>query len=223
MTICFSDRETMISYDQSLSYVFFMMKKVMYAAFRAGSSVRNADDAGSFSSDAGAKAEKYLSDFGDAMMRLAYSYVHNMYDAEDILQEALIKTLLADPSFKSEAHIKNYLMKVTANLSKNLLKKNKNRLRRADELQQELVMAQQDIGEGSLYDLWQAVKKLPVPQREAVHLFYEEGCSTKEIASILGRKEPTVRSDLRRARKKLKKLLEDGGMKGPDIPEGTDK
>ena len=42
---------------------------------------------------------------------------------------------------------------------------------------------------------------------DAVHLFYYEGYSTAQIASIVGRPEVTVRSDLRRARIKLKDML----------------
>ena len=58
------------------------------------------------------------------------------------------------------------------------------------------------------------MKQLPVKYRDAVHLFYYEGYSTAQIASIVGRPEVTVRSDLRRARIKLKDMLgEDAAMK----------
>lgn len=57
--------------------------------------------------------------------------------------------------------------------------------------------------------VWEAVKELPESQREAIHLFYEEGYQTAEIADILRRKEATVRSDLKRAREKLKVILKE--------------
>ena len=50
---------------------------------------------------------------------------------------------------------------------------------------------------------------LPVTYREVIHLYYEEGYATAEIAKLLGRKEAMVRSDLRRAREKLKELLQE--------------
>ena len=53
------------------------------------------------------------------------------------------------------------------------------------------------------------MKALPENYREAVHLFYHEGYSTKEIASILRRNESTVRSDLKRGREKLKIMLKE--------------
>ena len=58
--------------------------------------------------------------------------------------------------------------------------------------------------------MWEAVKTLSTPQREAIHLFYYEGYATAEIAAILGRREATVRSDLQRGREKLKELLKEG-------------
>lgn len=58
------------------------------------------------------------------------------------------------------------------------------------------------------------VRALPVPYREAIHLFYYEGYSTAQIAQILDQKESTVRSRLKRGREKLKPLLEEVGALG---------
>lgn len=74
-----------------------------------------------------------------------------------------------------------------------------------------------DLGRQEREDLsyvWDAVKALPVPYREAIHLFYYEGYSTAQIAQILDQKESTVRSRLKRGREKLKPLLEEVGALG---------
>mgnify|MGYP002511619490 CR=1 FL=1 len=55
----------------------------------------------------------------------------------------------------------------------------------------------------------EAVKALPAHQREAVHLFYHEGYTAAEIGAMLGRREATVRSDLRRGRARLKEILKE--------------
>ena len=57
--------------------------------------------------------------------------------------------------------------------------------------------------------VWEAVKAHKPAQREAIHLFYQEGYSTKEIADILGRNESSVRSDLKRGREALKTILKE--------------
>ena len=47
----------------------------------------------------------------------------------------------------------------------------------------------------------------PKHKQACIHLFYYEGYPTRDVARMLGRKESTIRSDLRRGREKLKKLL----------------
>lgn len=146
-------------------------------------------------------ARKYLERYGNAMLRLAYSYVHNYADAEEIMQDAIMKVILAKPEFEEEPKEKAYLMTTVANLSKNRIQYNK--IRETDELSEELA-AKEDK---DLSFVWEAVKELPEKFREVVHLFYQEGYATAEIAKILGRRETTVRSDLSRARTMLKQVL----------------
>ena len=140
---------------------------------------------------------------GDRILRVAYSYLHNMEDAEDILQDTLIKYMQSSPDFNGPEHEKAWLITVASNLSKNKIKYNK--VREADELSEELVGRE----EQDLAFVWEAVKQLPVKYREVVHLFYQEGYSTGEISKILDRKEATVRSDLLRARTQLKNILKE--------------
>ena len=54
-----------------------------------------------------------------------------------------------------------------------------------------------------------SVKSLSPNYRAVVHLYYYEGYSTKEVAKILLRNESSVRSDLKRAREKLKRILKE--------------
>ena len=65
-------------------------------------------------------AGRMLDQYGDSILRLSYSYLHNMSDAEDVVQETLIKYMKTGPSFESEAHEKAWLLRVAANISKNL-------------------------------------------------------------------------------------------------------
>lgn len=148
-------------------------------------------------------AAEALDTYGNAILRCAYSYLHNMADAEEILQDTLLKMLTAAPDFESEAHKKAWLLRVAANLSKNRIEYNA--LRDCDELDDSLAAE----GREDLSFVWEAVKALPTQYREVIHLHYYEGYSTEEIAKILGRNPSTVRSDLRRGREKLKSLLKE--------------
>ena len=150
-----------------------------------------------------AQAERLLEQYGNSVLRLAYSYLHNMADAEEILQESLIQFLKTAPRLENERHEKAWLLRVARNLSKNRIAYN--RLRRADELDEALAAEERE----DLSFVWEAVKGLPVRDREVIHLFYYEGFSTGEIAQILGQKEATVRSRLMRGRGKLREVLKE--------------
>ena len=150
------------------------------------------------------RAAVLMDKYGNIILRVAYSYLHNMEDAEDILQDTLIQFLRNNPTFANDSHEKAWLITVASNLSKNKILYLKRR--QSDELSEELVA---DKDKEDLSYVWEAVKALPDKYREVVHLFYQEGYSTKEIAEILSRNESTDRSDLKRGRDKLKKILKE--------------
>ena len=149
------------------------------------------------------QAERMLSEYGNAVLRLAYSYLHNTADAEEILQDTLVRFLRTAPTLNTKEHEKAWLLHVAANLSKNRIKYNA--IRQTDELMDELVAENRE----DLSFVWEAVKALPDKYREVVHLFYHEGYQTAQIAQILGMKETTVRSNLSRGREKLKTVLKE--------------
>lgn len=149
------------------------------------------------------RAAHILDTYGDAILRYAYSYLHNQSDAEEALQDTLIQFLKTQPVFEGNEHEKAWLLRVAGNLCKNRLKYNS--LRQTDELREELIAEQRE----DLSFIWDAVQALPIQYREVIHLFYREGYSTREISQILGRKEATIRSDLSRGRGKLKELLKE--------------
>ncbi len=150
------------------------------------------------------KAAILMDKYGNSILRIGYVYLHNMSDAEDILQDTLIKYIESAPEFESDQHEKAWLLRVAINLSKNKIKYNK--IRETDELMEEL---EGDTFSNELSFVWDAVKELPEKYRDAIHLYYQEGYSTKEIAAILDRKEASVRSDLLRGREKLKNILKE--------------
>lgn len=149
------------------------------------------------------QAERMLQDYGNAVLRLAYSYLHNMADAEEVLQDALVQFLKAAPKLDTKEHEKAWLLHVAANLAKNRIKYNA--VRQANALMEELAAEQRE----DLSFVWEAVRALPDKYREIVHLFYHEGYQTAQIAKILDMKESTVRSNLARGREKLKTVLKE--------------
>ena len=143
--------------------------------------------------------------YGDDLYRIAFSWCKNRPDAEDIVQGAFIKYLRTDKSFESDAHVRNWLIRVVINDCKKLMISPwRTRCEPLEEYAQRLYADEPSDGE-----LFLAVMSLPQKERVAVHLYYYEGYSVREIGRLLRVNESTIQSRLASARKKLKSKLKE--------------
>ena len=127
----------------------------------------------------------------------------NVSDAEDLYQEVFLRYLTKAPAFASEEHRKAWLLRVAVNCANRF---HTSLWRKRTEPLSEALAVSAPEGE----DLWEELRRLPETDRTILHLYYYEDLTTEEIAQLLGRKPATVRSQLARARNKLKILLEEG-------------
>ena len=109
------------------------------------------------------RAEKFMKKYGNQVLRMAYSYVHNMDEAEDVLQETLIKILEVKLESDNEEYIKAYFLRTASNIAKNHISANKRH--ETDELNEELVAEEKT----DLSFVWEAVKSLPVLSQNICH------------------------------------------------------
>ena len=136
----------------------------------------------------------------DTVWRICYSFMKNRADTEDMVQEAFLRAYFWDKHFRSEEHEKAWLIVTASNLCKDALKR---AWRRDEPLEDHLELA----ASGREAQVLEAVLALPERYKTAVYLYYYEGYSLKEIASILDCPQATVRTRLARARKQLKQML----------------
>lgn len=136
----------------------------------------------------------------DMLYRVAYSFMKNSADAEDMVQEAFIRLLRSGTSFASEQHEKAWLIVTVSNLCKSALRSPWQRREALDAMPP-------TVEDAPLDETLDAVLALPEDYKLPVYLFYYEGYPTAEIARMLGVAPATVRSRLNRARKKLKLTL----------------
>lgn len=140
------------------------------------------------------------------LFRIAYSYVKNTEDAEDLVQEAFVKRLYQAPDFLSEEHEKRWMIRIMVNLSKNLVLSFWHRNRTSVDEVPEQADWQLSRRES---DLLREVLELPDKCKAPISLHYYEGYTCREIAEILGCKESTVKMRLKKGRELLKiELLE---------------
>jgi RNA polymerase sigma-70 factor (ECF subfamily) len=141
--------------------------------------------------------------YGDMVYRLALVRTRSTADAEDVVQEVFLRCLRSNPSFQNAEHQKAWLIKVTVNCSKSLLGSAFRRHSVPEDAMGELV-SEDEAPDSTVYD---AVMKLPEKYRTAIHLYYYEEYSVKEIAAAMRTTESTVKSWLHRARGLLKEEL----------------
>ena len=147
--------------------------------------------------------EAVIRRYSDMVYRLAFARTGNRSDAEDLYQEVFLRYLTRAPAFTSEEHRKAWLLRVAVNCANRF---HTSLWRKRTEPLSEALAVSAPEGE----DLWEELRRLPEKDRTILHLYYYEDLTTEEIAQLLGRKPATVRSQLARARNKLKILLEEG-------------
>lgn len=141
-----------------------------------------------------------LDKYSNMVFRLAFARTKNSHDAHDILQEVFMKYLNNTKEFNTEEHKKAWLIKTTINSSKTLL--SSAWFRKTVALEDNII---EELNEKS--EVYYAVLDLPRKYRTVVHLFYYEDMSISEISTLLNTKESTIKSQLHRARNKLKETL----------------
>lgn len=144
-------------------------------------------------------AERYK----DMIYRIALNYYGSPYDADDTVQDALLKLFHCGKRFESEEHARSWLIRVTINLCKNGLRRAK--LRQHAALEDVEIPVQFQYPEQS--ELYQEVMSLHERYRTVLYLFYYEELSVNEIAQALDIKPSAVTTRLSRARQQLKAKL----------------
>lgn len=135
---------------------------------------------------------------------IAFSYLQNKADAEDVLQNTFLKLWKSNTDFDNNEYLDKWLTKVCINDCKNIFKKPYRKHTPIEEIY--------DISTFDKYfnlDLFNAVSSLQKKERICIILFYYNDMTTKDISLVLNTKESTIKSLLRRSREKLKQKLGD--------------
>lgn len=150
------------------------------------------------------KIERAVRQYADMIFRFAYQHIGNYHDAEDILQDVAAAIVIHDAPLDDDAHLKNWLIKVTLNRCRNWNRRKK--LRQIQPLDESIPAPPQEISE-----MTELLRKLPEKYRDVLYLHYYEGYTVDEIAGLLDRSRNTVGSQLRRGREKFRIILTQGG------------
>lgn len=154
--------------------------------------------------------QQAIETYADTVRRICILHLKNTSDTEDIFQEVFLKYALSPILFKNENHEKAWIIRVTINACKDLLKS----FFRSHTVSLEEILPVSEEQDESHREVLEAVLHLPQKYKDAIYLHYFEGYSAVEIGKILKRKTNTVYTLLDRGRKILEKKLggdEDAG------------
>jgi RNA polymerase sigma-70 factor (ECF subfamily) len=127
--------------------------------------------------------------------------------ADDLLQETYYRLLRARVTHDSEAHRRNYLFRIAANLANDAYRNHREHDHFPAESDPEHPWTPAVADGSRRHDLDRALATLNGRHRDALWLAYAEGASHAEIAEKLGLRVSSVKLILFRARRKMAKLL----------------
>ena len=136
--------------------------------------------------------------------RIAYSYVHNEADAQDIVQESAYKAIYHAKKLKKEEFVKTWVCRIVINEAISFLRKQK---REQVHFTTEQIASNSDQIDTT--DLRKALEQLKPEERTIIILRYFEEMKLEEIAEVCRESVSTVKSRLYRTLKKLKLDLEE--------------
>jgi RNA polymerase sigma factor (sigma-70 family) len=147
--------------------------------------------------------KEILEKYGKMVIRIAFTNVRNISDAEDTAQDVFLSLLVKRPYFESEAHQKAWLIRATINRCKNYTKSKW--FSRTEPLSDTLNYLLPEESE-----VLAAVLALPQNYRNMIHLYYYEGYSINDISGLLRKNPATIGTWLSRGRQALKITLKGG-------------
>lgn len=146
-------------------------------------------------------AERYL----NMVYRIALNWFGNVPDAEDAAQEVMLRLWRSGPPPGEEERLRYWLARVSVNVCKDL-SRTPWRLHTVslEEAAEPLAPEPEDR------QVLEEVLRLPKKYRVPLYLHHYEGYSAAEVGAMLGLNVSTVRTRLDRARRKLRRQLEEG-------------
>ncbi len=146
------------------------------------------------------------------LYNISFRILRDPDEAEEVMQDTILKFVSADASFRSPAQVSAWLARTCIRASVDRLRRRKRHEAFLEDYAytEERTTPEEEELQRSLPDIGQiraAMDRLPEPYRLIVNLVLIEGLDYAEIAGMTGRKEATLRSLFMRGRNKLTVLL----------------
>jgi RNA polymerase sigma factor (sigma-70 family) len=143
------------------------------------------------------------------MLVVCYRYAHSREDAEDMLQEGLIKVFSQIHTFESRGSLEGWIRRIIVHTCINNLKKNKRFNESVDLIHANSIQIREDNIPSLIQakEVVECIRVLPIGYRTVLNLYAIEGYSHREISTMLDIEESTSRSQYTRAKAMLEDIL----------------
>lgn len=138
--------------------------------------------------------------YAPMLYRVAFSYVKNKEDAEDVVSDVFLKYIKHIVPFHDEEHRRAWFLRVTINQCHDALRKKKTH----DYIDLDEVSETLEVdSEKDTPNVFAELVKLPEKYRIAIMMHYLEGYSVEETAAICRCSESAMKMRLQRGRQML--------------------
>ncbi len=164
--------------------------------------------------------EKIMIEYGNELVRLAFSYVKDAEVAKDMVQNTFIKYYKNLDSFRYDSQIKTWLYRITINECKDYLKSWNYKMVQVKSLINETARSISPstekivINKYNNEEIKDTISSLPKVYQEVVYLYYYNSLTTEEIAKVLDIPVNTVKTRLRRAKQRLEPMIKEAKLHG---------
>lgn len=157
-----------------------------------------------------ARAQKALFDkYAPKMLSICYRYMKNQPDAEDALQNAMVKVFAKLCDFKHEGPLEGWIRRIVVNSCLDQLRKNQKFISdvNVEDVSYKLENKEDPLTDILAEELMKLIQQMPTGYRVVFNMFAIEGFSHQEIAESLGISESTSKSQYLRARAYLRQRI----------------
>ena len=164
--------------------------------------------------------EKIMIEYGNELVRLAFSYVKDAESAKDLVQNTFIKCYKHLDSYRYDAQLKTWLYRITINECKDYLKSWNYKMVQVKSFVNETAKSILPSTEKTVIDKYNndeikdTIFSLPKVYREVVYLYYYDSLKTEEISEVLDIPVNTVKTRLRRAKHRLESMIKEAEFNG---------
>lgn len=158
-----------------------------------------------------------IRDYKDGLILYLDSFTHNIYIAEELMEDTFVKIVTKKPAFHRGSSFKTWLYAIAGNIARDWLRKNRRQIIVSiDEIPSDLIaeddLEKQYLQEEGKIAIRRALRKINSDYAQVLYLVYFENFSNEQVAKVMKKSKRQVENLIYRAKRALKTQLDKEGF-----------